>query len=173
MRKSIMLVSLTIMFVGIVNLVSAQQTVTATADVSTTIVAPLTLTKTIDLNFGNVSVSGSTAGTVVLSPAGVRSVTGGCQISTATPGTVTAAAFSVGGQSTYTYAITLPSTVTAITGSGTPINVDTYVSTPSGTGTLTTTASTINVGATLHVAAGQTVGLYTLAGGLSVSVNYN
>ena len=66
MRKSIMLVSFTIMFVGIVNLVSAQQTVTATADVSTTIVAPLTLTKTVNLNFGNVSVNATSAGTVVL-----------------------------------------------------------------------------------------------------------
>ena len=66
MRKSIMLVSFTIMFVGIVNLVSAQQTVTATADVSTTIVSPLTLTKTVNLNFGNVSVNATSAGTVVL-----------------------------------------------------------------------------------------------------------
>lgn len=165
-------IALVLMISGISVLVSAQQTATASANVSATIVAPLTLSKTIDLNFGNVSVS-STAGTVVLTPSGSRSVTGGCQLPVGSPGTVTAAAFSINGASTYTYSITLPSAATLITGSGTPMSVDTYISVPNGGGTLTGTAATIYVGGTLHIASNQSIGLYTLAGGLTISVNFN
>lgn len=164
--------ALVILIAGISLSAFAQQTATATSNVSAIIVAPLTLTKSIDLNFGNISVSG-TAGTVVLSPSGGRSVTGGCQLPAGRPGTVTAAAFSINGASNYTYSITLPSAATTITGSGTPMSVDTYISVPSGGGTLTGSAATIYVGGTLHVASNQSIGLYTLAGGLTISVNFN
>ena len=67
------------------------QGVTATASASATIVGPIGISNTADMNFGNVAVS-TVAGTVVLTPAGGRSVTGGCTLP-ATTGTVTAAVF--------------------------------------------------------------------------------
>jgi hypothetical protein len=163
-----------IMMLGIIGLSSAlhAQSVSASATVSATIVTPISITKTTDMNFGNVSVAGS-AGTVILSTAGARTTTGGCSLSTANPGTVTAAAFTVNGTGTYTYAITLPSTATTIVNGGNNMTVDTYVSNPSGTGALTAGTQTLLVGGTLHVSATQATGLYTLASGLSVTVSYN
>ena len=154
------------------NKTSFSQSVSASATVSATIIAPLAITRVTDLDFGNIAV-GTTVGTVIMTPAGARSVTGSCQLSATNPGNVTAAAFAVTGQGTYTYGITLPSTATSIAGSGTAMTVDTYISNPNSTGTLTSGAQTINVGGTLHVGGNQTAGLYNLASGLTISVFYN
>jgi hypothetical protein len=145
---------------------------TATASSSATIVAPITLTKTVDMNFGNVAVIG--AGTVTLSPGGLRALSGGVTLPVAA-GTVTAATFTVGGEGNSTYSITLPTsdlTITRASGTETMI-VNAFTSNPGGTGTLSAGAQTINVGATLNVGAGQVPGLYTTATGFNVTVNYN
>src|SRR5476651_2008266 len=49
---------------------------TATASATATIITPISIVKNVDMNFGNVAVSASLAGTVVLNPAGTRT-TGG------------------------------------------------------------------------------------------------
>lgn len=171
MKKSITVIVLVILLCGIYSTGFAQS-VSASATVSATIIAPLAIARVTDLNFGNVAV-GAAVGTVVITPAGTRSVTGACQLSATNPGTVTAAAFAITGQGSYTYGITLPSGSTAISGAGSPMSVDTYLSNPNSTGTLASGAQTVNVGGTLHVAGNQTAGLYTLASGLTVSVFYN
>lgn len=115
-----------------------------------------------------------TAGTVILAPAGTRTLTGGVTLPVTT-GTVTAASFNVTGEGVYTYAITLPSTdhtITRASGSETMI-VNAFTSTPSGTGALTGGAQTITVGATLNVGVSQVAGVYTNATGFDVTVNYN
>jgi len=54
------------------------------------------------------------------------------------------------------------------------MTVNAFTSNPSGTGTLSSGGTqTLNVGATLNVAAAQTAGTYTNATGVAVSVNYN
>lgn len=151
--------------------VMAQATASATG--SATIVAPIAIANAVDMNFGNVAVIGS--GTVILAPAGTRTITGGVTLP-ATTGTVTAASFSVTGEGVYTYAITLPSsdyTITETVESSAAMIVNTFTSTPSGTGALTAGAQTLNVGATLNVDAAQLAGLYTNATGFDVTVNYN
>src|ERR1700750_854859 len=105
--------------------VHAQATATATA--TATIVTPISLTKTVDMNFGNVAVSAATGGTVVLTPAGARTNTGGVTLPP-TSGTVTAASFTVDGQGSYTYAITLPSTDLTITSGTNTMTVNTFTS---------------------------------------------
>jgi type 1 fimbria pilin len=50
------------------------------------------------------------------------------------------------------------------------MTVDTFTSNPSGTGTLSGGAQTLNVGATLHVAGAQAAGNYT--GTYNVTVAY-
>jgi hypothetical protein len=151
--------------------VSAQSTESATA--TATMIAPISITKSVDMNFGKVAGS-STAGTAVLAPAGTRSVTGGVSLP-ATPGTVAAASFTVNGEGTSTYAITLPTAAYTITktASTETMTVDTFTSSPSGTGTLAAGTQTLNVGATLNVAAGQVAGTYTNSTGFDVTVNYN
>jgi hypothetical protein len=148
----------------------AQATATATA--TATIVTPISITEAVNMNFGNVAVQTGTGGTVVLTPAGVRSTTGGVTLP-AVVGTVTAASFTVNGQGTYTYAITLPATATTLTNGANTMTATTFTSTPSGTGALTGGTQTLNVGATLNVAAAQAAGVYVSGTPFSVTVNYN
>ena len=147
---------------------------TATASASATIITPITITKTVDMNFGNVAVSASTAGTAILAPGGTRTTGGAGGVTLpSTTGTVAAATFTVAGQASYTYAITLPSTATISSGSNT-MTVNAFTSSPSATGTLSGSGSqTLTVGATLNVAAGQASGSYTNSTGVPVTVNYN
>ena len=145
---------------------------TATATATATIVTPISIAKDVDMNFGNVAVQTGTGGTVVLTPAGVRSVTGGVTLPVVN-GTVTAASFTVNGQGAYTYAITLPSTNLTISSGANTMVVNTFTSTPSATGALTAGTQTLNVGATLTVAAAQAAGVYVSGTPFNVTVNYN
>ena len=148
----------------------AQPGVSATATATATIITPIAISNTVNMNFGNIAVN-ATIGTVVLTPAGARSVTGGCTLPTPT-GTVSAASFTVSGLSGATYSITLPAAATTIT-AVTSMTVDTWTSLPTPTGTLTGGSETLTVGATLHVGASQAAGVYTSATPFSVTVNYN
>src|SRR5437762_9349774 len=81
----------------------------ATASASATIITPISISKTVDMNFGNIAVSASTSGTVVLSTAGSRTTGGSGGVTLpSTTGTVAAASFTVSGEPSLTYDITLP-----------------------------------------------------------------
>ncbi len=147
--------------------------VSATSTSTGTIIAPISIQKTIDMNFGNVAVHPTNPGTVVLVPAGTRAATGGVTLP-ASAGTVSAANFTVTGATGYTYSITLPSAATTVTSSGSnTMTVDAFTSNPSPTGVLTGGAQTLTVGATLNVAAGQAAGVYVSGTPFTVTVNYN
>jgi hypothetical protein len=154
-------------------LVFAQRSASATASVTATIITPIGINKTTDMNFGNI-IAGSSSGIVTLDPAGIRSVTTGITLPVSS-GTITAATFQVRGQGNYTYTITLPTSayeITRTSGSGT-MEISNFTSSPSGTGMLISGAQTISVGATLTVGADQPVGVYTGETGFNVTVNYN
>jgi len=141
---------------------------TATANVTASIVPAITITKDTDMSFADV-VAGASAGTVVLSTAGTRSVTGGTTLGNAA-GTA-AAAFTVTGDPSSTYSITLPAFATINSG-GNTMTVNTFVSNPSGTGTLSGGGTqSLSVGATLQVGASQVQGNYS--GTFDVTVAYN
>ncbi len=143
---------------------SASTSASATAR----IVTPIAIAKVTDLNFGDVVSSGA-AGTVIVTPAGVRSAGGGATLGNG--GSVAAASFTVSGQGSATYAITLPASATVTSGANN-MTVDTFTSNPSGTGALSAGGSqTLNVGATLQVGASQATGTYT--GSFNVTVAYN
>lgn len=165
-------IALTAMFVAISAISYSQETATATA--TATIVTPISITKTVDMNFGNVAVQSSTGGTVILAPAGTRTTSGAVTLPTIT-GTVTAASFDVEGQGAYTYNVTLPSTdVTLSDGASHTMIVNAFTSNPSGTaGQLTAGAQTLKVGATLNVGAAQASGTYVSGTPFNVTVNYN
>ena len=115
---------------------------TATASASATIITPITISKTVDMNFGNVAVSATIAGTAVLAPAGTRTTGGAGGVTLpATNGTVAAASFTVSGQANYTYAITLPSTCTISDGASHNMTVNAFTSSPYATGTLSVSGS--------------------------------
>ena len=149
---------------------NAQTTATATA--TATIITPISISKNADMSFGNIAVQAATGGTVILAPAGTRSSTGGVTLPS-TAGTVAAAAFTVTGSGSLTYAITLPSTVTLTHSGGVQtMSAASFTSNPSSTGTLSSGTQDISVGATLTVAAGQLAGVYT-SGNFNVTVNCN
>lgn len=161
----------TFMLAGIASSVHAQETASATA--TATIVTPISITKDVDMNFGNVAVQSTTGGTVILSPAGGRTKTGGVTLPTTT-GTVSAASFTVAGTGNYTYVITLPSTAHTITSGANTMTVTAFTSTPTAAaGQLTAGEQTLNVGATLNVAAAQPSGVYVSTTPFNVTVNYN
>ena len=68
---------------------------TATAAAGATIVEPIAMSKNVDMNFGNAAVAVSAGGSVILSPGGTRSASGGGVTLPAATGTVSAAGFTV------------------------------------------------------------------------------
>ena len=147
----------------------------ASASCEATIITPISISKTVDMNFGNLAVSASTSGTVILATSGSRTTggSGGVTLPSNT-GTVAAAEFAVSGEASYTYAITLPTSATLTDGSSNTMAVSSFTSNPSSTGTLSTGGTqTLKVGATISVAAAQAAGTYVNTTGVPVTVNYN
>ena len=150
----------------------AQASVSAVANAH--VIAPISLVKNVDMNFGNIAASVSTGGTVVLAAAGTRATGGSGGVTLpAAAGTVAAASFTVSGTDSYSYAITLPGTVTISNGSNS-MTVSSFNSNPSSTGSISSAGTqNISVGATLNVAAGQSPGTYSNSTGVTVTVNYD
>lgn len=155
---------------------SAQQsTASASADASAEVVAAIGITRDAsgNMNFGKL-VAGATAGTVILTPAGARSATGGTTLGNSTG--VSAAKFTVTGNAGSTFAITLPSTSFNVVNGTATMSVGTFTSSPATTGTIGTGGSVpLTVGATLSVGASQVSGTYSsgTGGALTVTVAYN
>ncbi len=158
--------------IGFASAANAQSTATATA--TATIVTPIAITKNVDMNFGNVAVT-STSGTVILAPGGTRTKSGGVTLP-AVPGTVTAAKFTVTGEGTYTFAITLPSTNVTLTNTtgvgGETMIANAFTCDLGGTSALVAGSKIMFVGATLNVGVTQKSGVYVSAP-FDVTVNYN
>lgn len=158
-------------FAAFSNNANAQATAFATA--TATIVTPIAITKSIDMNFGNIATNTS-LGTVELTPGKARNVTGGVTLPAVT-GTVAAAEFTVTGQGEYTYVVTLPKddtiVITNASASGKDMKISAFTS--DSKGKLIAGTETFNVGATLNLNASQPAGVYTNATGFNVSVNYN
>ncbi len=166
--KKILILLITV--VGFVINSTAQSTATATA--TATVITPITISKNSDMSFGNVSVQSGTGGSVILAPNGTRTRTAGVTLPAVT-GSVSAASFTVNGEGSYTYDISLPSTVTLTHSGGVQtMAANSFISNPSGTGQLASGSQNIAVGATLTVSAGQLSGVYTSTT-FNVTVNYN
>ena len=111
-----------------------------------------------DLQFGNAAGDADLAGTVVVSPAGGKSVTGGVSDMGGQhrPGEV-----DLKGDNNGTYACTLPGSI-QVTSGGNSATVDTFVTDVPLTGFLDNKGKAkIKIGATLHFAAGQAAGNYS------------
>jgi len=142
----------------------------ATSAASARIIAPIAISKSADLHFGTIT---KAAGTVTVTPAGGRSTTGP-GLSALLP-LHSAAAFTVTGETGFTYTISLSAGPITITDGTNTMSVDGFTTTPNGTGTLTGGTQALTLGATLTVTGGaaQPSGLYTNANAVTVTVNYN
>ncbi|HSL87222.1 MAG TPA: DUF4402 domain-containing protein [Bacteroidales bacterium] len=174
MKKTIKTLALLTLMVAFSTATYAQ--VNGTAAATAFIVAPITITFATDLQFGNIA-AGAAAGSVVLSPAGVRTPTN--VTLPAITGIVTAASFTVGGTPNYTYSITLPAGATTISNGAQTMTVNAWTSNPTPSGTIGAGGTEVlYVGATLTVGANQTPGSYSSSnaggsGDFTVTVNYN
>jgi hypothetical protein len=122
----------------------------------------LIATKVVNLEFG--TFDGTTAGTVTITTSGSRSSTG----PTLVGGTVNAAAFDVSnalsGCDYYPVRVQIQGVPTDLAGPGAVMPSDIYISSPTGTFTLSATPGTptrVSVGATLTTGSAQTSGTYT------------
>jgi len=147
--------------------------VDATATASATILGPITISKTQDLNFGNLAVNGGVAGDVTLPAvaAPTLATTGG--VVSVAGVAATSARFTVSGVAAYAYTITKPASI-VLTDAASNTMTLTLTGAASSTSTLPVGGSEIlYVGGTLTVAATQAAGTYTNASDLKVTVNYN
>ncbi len=142
-------------------------TVAATVDVTATLLAPISISSSGDMDFGTMLTTGNPGGTVIVTTAGARTCSAEVDCLGGFPA---AAAFDVTGEGGNTYSITLPSSAT-LTSGGDTMTIDTFNHDAGGTPTLGGGSDTFNVGATLNVGATQAAGTYS--GTFSVTVNYN
>ncbi len=155
--------------------VSVHAQATATSNASATIISPISISKSADMNFGNLSVDAS-GGKVILDPSASasRSSGGAGGVSfPATTGTVSAATFVVSGQANFTFSAAVLNSSIQINSGANIMIVDNFAIS-SGAGVLSNLGTqTIYVGADLTVAGSQAPGVYTSAAPFTVLVNYN
>lgn len=145
------------------------QAATATATVDANIIKSIGMTTLNGLSFGDIS-AGPTSGTVIMTPAGSRTATGGTTINSSTSGNPST--FDVVGEPNASFTITLPASVLLSNAASNTMTVDNFTSSPTPTGVLDNNGQQkLFVGATLNVSANQPFGTYT--GQMSVTVDYN
>ena len=149
---------------------------TAYASTTAVLVTPISIAKTTDMHFGTVA-SSSTAGTVALDFVDGRTPTGGASLPAGSVLQKTAV-FTVTGEGSSGFAITIPAAAITLTGSiaGT-MTVDNFVCDMGASTTLALGTKTLKVKAILNVPANTVAGVYTNnlgnASALFVTVNYN
>ncbi len=163
---------------GLISKSMAQSTITSTT-AGAVIITPISLTQESPLNFGVMAVLATTPGACILSTIGIRTASGGVNLSAAGV-SATNAAFSVVGLESATYSISLPSTITVTeTLSGTETMTIDALSVRAASNAADGFTGTLNgagvdnftIGGTLNVQAAQVSGIYS--GSFNVTVAYN
>ena len=159
-KKLLLIAGAAITSVGIsTSVIAAQATGTATANV----IAPMGITNTSDLQFGEII--GGTGGTVIVTPLGLA--LGG---SLPSAGTASAGTFDITGEGTRTFSIAIAKVTDLINGTDNLVISD-FTNTAGATGTLIGGALTIGVGATITLDGSEPANTYT--GTYTVDVDYN
>ncbi len=146
----------------------------ATGSGSITVLRPLTVTKNADLRFGTVVRPASGSGTAVVSPASVRSVTGGV-VALSIGNTPQAAQFTLAGEGGQSVAVTIPPSF-SIANAADTLTVTTSTNLSSATQNLSNAmgadgALAFYVGGSVPIDSTTPTGLYT--GTFTVSAAYN
>ena len=169
MKKFFVLSAALVMTVGL--FAQGNPSASASATASANIIQPIEIVKTADLAFGNIA-SGTAEGTVTIAVDGSRSATGGVTLIEA--GNVSnAGAFDINGLADATFTIEVPASIVIETeGGADQMTVNNFVSSLGADSVLDANGeATLEVGATLTVAAQQAAGLYS--GSFDVIVAYN
>lgn len=142
---------------------------TANFNASVTVIQPIGITTTSNLNFANVDAS--KGGELTLSPDTSISSTGG--VALVDGGNASAASFEVTGAPGYTFDVTLPADNYVLTNGSETIEINDFTSSIEGETALVDGTYVFKVGATLNLNPNQSPGYYVSEGGLTVAVNYN
>ncbi len=157
------------LFLGLSSLVGmAQASASTTVNSRATVIDPIQIDKTVDLDFGNI-ITAYNPGSVILSPDGSR-VAYGVQISNTIPGNVTPAE-AVVTHGNNNYAITLPESFLLYNqeNPNQVLRIDQFTVTPQQGDVM----DIIRIGGTLNLEANQLSGFYTNSSGFNVTVSYN
>jgi len=146
----------------------AQASASATVNSRATVIDPIKIDKTVDLDFGNI-ISAYNPGQVILSPDGLR-VAFGVQISNSMPGNVTPAE-AVVTHGNNNYSIILPESFLLYNqeNPNQVLRIDQFTVAPQEGSIM----DIIKIGGTLNLEANQTSGFYTNSSGFNVTVSYN
>lgn len=168
--KKIKFFAIAALFLGFSVNAMAQNTANANASASATIVSPLSISKTRDLNFGTIVANSENAGTVTLATTSDATSSATTGVTMAPGSTSNTAVFAISGDANRTFNITMPATVT-LAGPGIATMDITLTKNLSATNNaLTGGTSTLYVGGSLAVAANQAAGAYT--GEFNVAIAY-
>lgn len=154
----------------------AQSSQSATGNGSITVIRPVGVTKTADLKFGTVVRPGSGSGTVAISAAGARSVTGGV-VGLNSGDAPQAAEFTVAGEGGQSVSVSIPATFIMANGVEnltvtTSNNLSGAAAAQALSGSLGSAGSlNVRVGGSTAVPATAATGVYT--GTFTVSAAYN
>lgn len=154
---------------GMAMLPNTAQSATANATATAEVLAPITITKTVDMSFGDLYADNLAIGTVALGTDGTRTAGGAVTLG---PTGGAAATFTLTGTASAAYSITLPGVAVQLDSGANNMLVDTFVHDAGGAPALDGTGNgTFNVGATLNVGINQAAGTYV--GNFDVIANYN
>ncbi|HSI71306.1 MAG TPA: DUF4402 domain-containing protein [Gillisia sp.] len=164
-----LIIYLGVLIIGSLHTLQSQTSATATFTASATIIQPIGITTTSDLNFANIDAQGG--GAVILTPENMRYATG--DIALASGEEISAASFQVTGQPGLTYNIHFPSQAYTLSNGVEEMILENFTSSLGEVGLLAEGRQTFNLGATLNIKGGQTPGYYTSPTPMDVTVIYN
>ena len=168
MKTTVKIFALATLILGLSTSSFAQST-SGAATASATLLVPISIAKTTDMNFGTLAVS-ATAGTVALDYANGVTSTGGVKLFGGTPST---ASFTVTGEGNKTFSISYPTTITLAGSTSGSLIVDNIICDKGAIGTLESGSLVLKVKGILNVPANSVAGTYTNSNDLKVTVNYN
>ncbi|MGE0092747.1 MAG: DUF4402 domain-containing protein [Bacteroidales bacterium] len=158
--KTIKFFAIAALFLGFSVNAMAQQTGNATATAGATIVSPLSISNSRNLDFGTIVANSENAGTVTL--AATSDATSSATGVTMAPSSVSnTAVFAINGDANRTFNITMPATVTLAGPDNAEMIITLAKNLDDDNNVLTGGTSTLYVGGSLAVAANQAAGAYT------------
>lgn len=176
MNRFALVSALAVAAVGFAGTASAQSTASASGQGSITVIRPLTVTKSADMKFGTVVRPSTGSGSVVVSNAGARTVSGGV-VALNSGDTPQAAQFNIDGEGGQSVSVTVPATFTMANGSEsltvtTSNNLGTNASAQTLSNALGSAGSlNVRVGGSVALPSTAATGVYT--GTFTVSAAYN
>lgn len=163
-------ITILILFLSIitVNSLFSQASATANFTASATIIQPIGITTTNNMQFANIDAKNG--GAVILTPDNTRITNGDIEL--AEGGTVSAATFEVTGQTGFAFGISLPKGSYRLSSGSESMLLQDFTTNYDGS-SIAGDGKTIKVGASLIVNPNQQPGNYKTNGDLQVTVNYN